>query len=322
MFSFNQSPARIAFMAIAAVCLASPVTACAPASVLADELPEAPPTALTAPTAYADLSGDQIAYRSFGSGPPVLLLNRLRGTLDTWDPLFLDTLATSHRVIIVDYPGVGYSSGDFPETIAATSAFVEDFAVATGLEEFVLLGWSWGGLAAQAYMLDQPERVSHLVLIGTAPPGKDQLPLEQVFLDLAFKPVNDLADEEVLFFEPSSPESVRAAKESHDRIYSRPGVAEKIPSTEAEIMAYLAVATEFKDDVAGRRDQIMTTRKPVLVITGDNDPSARAENWLAMVNQTASINMVVYPETGHAPQHEHVDFTVAIIEAFLQSASE
>lgn len=46
--------------------------------------------ALTAETQYAKIDNKQIAYRTFGSDTPILLANRFRGTLDTWDPLFLD----------------------------------------------------------------------------------------------------------------------------------------------------------------------------------------------------------------------------------------
>ena len=278
-------------------------------------------TAATAQTEYVEVDGQPIAYRSFGCGRSILLINRLRGTLDTWDPLFLDTLAATCNVITVDYPGIGYSSGAFPANMKEASDFVGSFAEALDLERFVLLGWSWGGLVAQAVMIDRPERVTHLVLIGTAPPGKGQMPVEQAFLERAFKPVNDLADEAVLFFEPDSPTSMRTAKQSHDRIYARPGVTERIPSTEREIKAYLSVAAEFREDEAGRRQRLLETDKPVLVITGDNDPSARAENWLALVNKTRSVSTVVLPETGHAPQHQHPALTVAMVETFLHYAA-
>ena len=66
-------------------------------------------TASTATTQYVEVDGIRIAYRSIGAGSPLVLLTRMRGTLDTWDPLFLDQLAVTHRIITVDYPGTGYS---------------------------------------------------------------------------------------------------------------------------------------------------------------------------------------------------------------------
>ena len=42
---------------------------------------------------------------STGSGDPVILLNRFRGTLDTWDPAFVAALARRHRVVMFDSLG-------------------------------------------------------------------------------------------------------------------------------------------------------------------------------------------------------------------------
>ena len=58
--------------------------------------------ALTTETQYATIDNKQIAYRKIGSGTPIILANRFRGTLDTWDPLFLDLLAESNTVVTFD----------------------------------------------------------------------------------------------------------------------------------------------------------------------------------------------------------------------------
>ena len=71
-------------------------------------------TKQTTETLYADIDGLQIAYRKFGSGDPIIFANRFRGTLDTWDPLFLELLAEKNTVVQFDYPGIGYSEGELP----------------------------------------------------------------------------------------------------------------------------------------------------------------------------------------------------------------
>jgi hypothetical protein len=62
------------------------------------------------------------------------------------------------------------------------------------------------------------EVISHAVLVGTAPPGPERAAIQQVWLERALKPINDLDDEEILFFEPKSESSRRAARMSRDRI--------------------------------------------------------------------------------------------------------
>ena len=59
-------------------------------------------------------------YRRFGptGGVPLLLFMRFRGTIDHWDPLFLDLLAERHDVIVFDNVGIGHTPGLAPATIA------------------------------------------------------------------------------------------------------------------------------------------------------------------------------------------------------------
>jgi pimeloyl-ACP methyl ester carboxylesterase len=277
-------------------------------------------TASTAPNQFVEVVDDRIAYRDIGHGTPMVLLTRMRGTLDTWDPLFLDELAKSNRVITVDYPGIGYSEGTMPAEIGDIAGFVAAFADSLGLDRFVLAGWSWGGTVAQTFLVEHPGRASHAILMGTAPPGKGAVPIQQAFLDRAFEPVNDLDDEIVLFFEPASTNSRAAARASHDRIYARPGVTERIPSTPGEIQAYLAAAATYHEDLPGRLDKLKKTRTPILVISGDNDISTAVENWFALNRQLPNAHLIVYPESGHAPQHQYPELAAAQIALFQRLA--
>jgi pimeloyl-ACP methyl ester carboxylesterase len=273
-------------------------------------------TAARAPNQFVEIEGNRIAYRSIGHGSPMIVLNRMRGTLDTWDPLFLDELAKSNRVITVDYPGIGYSTGTLPTDIGQVADFVAAFADAIKVDRFVLTGWSWGGTVAQAFLVEHPGSATHAVLIATAPPGKGGVPIQQAFLDRAFRPVNDLDDEIVLFFEPRAAVSRAAAKTSHDRIYARPRVADRIPSKPAEIQAYLSAASTYREDTAGRLAKLMAVRTPILIISGDNDISTAVENWFALKGRIPNAHLIVYPESGHGPQHQYPELAAAHIALF------
>lgn len=274
-------------------------------------------SAATAETRYATVNGDRLAYRRFGTGSPIVLANRMRGTIDTWDPLFLDSLARHHTVITFDFPGAGYSDGALPDDIGKVAIVIDDFANAIGLDRFAILGWSWGGTAAQALLLEKPDRVTHAILVGTNPPGPVQIPLQPIFIERAVKPVNDAADDEVLFFEPKSEFSRSAAKASRERIYARPGVVSKIPATPEKFQAYFTAAAGFHSDTPGRRTGMTQTRVPILVISGDNDPSTAGQNWFPLIGQMRNAQFVFYSETGHGPQHQYPELTADYITDFL-----
>ena len=275
-------------------------------------------TAVAAITQYVEIDGNKIGYRSMGSGEPLILLTRMRGTLDTWDPLFLDQLAQTHRVITLDYPGTGYSAGTLPTDLGQLAAFVNTFASKVGVTRFAVLGWSWGGIVSQAVLMRYPEMVSHAVLVGTAPPGPERAEIQQIWLERATKPINDLNDEEILFFEPKSESSRRAAKLSRDRIYARPDVVSKIPATQSEFQAFFKAADAFRVDTVGLRRQLTKSRVPMLILCGDNDPSVPATNWYPLIGQIPRAQLIVLPESGHGPQHQYPELSAKYIVDFLR----
>lgn len=269
-------------------------------------------------TQFADIAGRKIAYRSIGEGNPIILINRFRGTLDTWDPLFLDLLAEKHQVITFDYSGIGYSTGKLPTDIKEVAKDVKDLADFLKIKKAILMGWSYGGLVTQAATHQYPELVTHTILLGTGPIGKRVVPLDQSFLDHALKPINDFNDEVILFFEPESEESKKAAKASHDRIGKRIDVS-KIPSTMEVFQLYFAGGEGAAEDKDNFRDKLKTTKTPILIISGDHDTSFAVENWYPLTRQLPTSQLIVLPQTGHAPQHQNIPLVVNYIDNFIQN---
>ena len=68
--------------------------------------------AVNSKTKFIEVNEQRFAYRSIGTGLPIILLNRFRRTLDTWDPSFLGGLAVTFNVITIDYSGIGLSTGN------------------------------------------------------------------------------------------------------------------------------------------------------------------------------------------------------------------
>jgi pimeloyl-ACP methyl ester carboxylesterase len=276
-------------------------------------------SATTVKTAFAEIAGKKIAYRTLGNGNPVILCNRFRGILDSWDPLFLDQMAKKFKVIIFDYTGIGLSSGVLPVEIATVAEDVKDLATFLNLPKFALAGWSYGGTVAQTFAVHYPDLVSHLILMGTKLPGKNEFPSEDIFFTHALKPVNDLADETVLFFEPASKSSRKAAKRSHKRIAERIEDLD-IPVPEETFKRYLDGVNDYTLDTSDIRGQLGTLSIPILVISGDHDIVFPVENWYAMTRKLTNMFLLVLPQTGHGPHHQHPKLTTKYIRSFIKSA--
>jgi len=277
-------------------------------------------TAVDAPTQFAESNGRRLAYRSIGAGEPIILCNRFRGILDTWDPAFLDGLAQSFRVITFDYSGLGRSTGHASYDPRALANDANDLADALGLDTVIIGGWSLGGLAAQTMAAAHPGRVSHAVLIGTGPPGPVAHPVEQLFYDTALKPVNDLADETILFFEPISESSRKAARQSHDRIAARVrDLSVPIPPEVYLRLLQENAGPDIFPDRSRVRDFLASTTMPVLVVSGDHDIVFPIENWFARVREMPTTQVICLPRAGHGPQHECPAAVVDYITTFIRT---
>jgi len=127
--------------------------------------------AFSARVHHVRAGGTRIAWYERGHGAPLVLLMGTGSTMSEWDPALLRLLAPHHRLILFDYPGVGFSGRwhgrSFDSLANATGAFMG----AIGLKRADVLGWSMGGFVAQRLVIDHPGRVSRLVLAGTNPGG-------------------------------------------------------------------------------------------------------------------------------------------------------
>lgn len=277
--------------------------------------------AVSAKTKFAETGGRKIAYRSIGKGLPIILVNRFRGNLDTWDPAFLDGLASTFNVITIDYSGIGLSTGVCTSDVYEMAKDVKDIAEALRLTKIIMAGWSLGGMVAQAVMTLYPELVSHVILIGTSPPIKSNGVSEKLFWERALKPVTDLDDGIVLFFEPQSESSKNAAKLSFGRIAKRTENLDNPVSNQCYSNQQKAI-DEFREDKKGTLAKLQSSKIPILVFMGDHDIGFPVENWYRLVGTLPSTQLIVMPQAGHGPQHQYPDLTAKYIASFIEKSEE
>ncbi|MEQ8294727.1 MAG: alpha/beta hydrolase [Roseovarius sp.] len=278
--------------------------------------------ALHASTQLIETEGRTLAYRSVGEGIPVVLCTRFRATLDDWDPGFLDALAGhGFRVITFDYSGFGRSTGRMSYNPAEMAADPLDLIRGLGLKDVVLGGWSIGGMAAQVAMVQAPDLIRALVLIGTTPPGELVKMAEPLFYELAGKEVNDFEDVVGLFFQPRSEASRAAAARSQARIEARMEAMPDDRSPPVPIEFARARIAGGPANPAFPAPQVLealkTTRVPILHIGGDHDIIFPVENWYALNGLLPTTTLVTYPAAGHGPQHQHPELSAAIIAGFV-----
>ena len=76
------------------------------------------------------------------------------------------------NVLALDLPGHCRSGGDAPATVEEAADFIRALLDAAGVQRAALVGHSWGSLIAMETAARLKDRISHLVLVGTAFPMK------------------------------------------------------------------------------------------------------------------------------------------------------
>lgn len=275
---------------------------------------------------FLEINGARLRVRTAGpeKAPAIFLLHGGRGIGDmTSEWTAYNGLSDTYRVIAYDQRGCGQSSVTHPMTFEQLTDDLETlrqhFCGADG--QIILQGGSFGGMIALTYAVRYPERLSHLILRGTAPSHHHEAEAIQIFksrLDRAPSASARMVD---LMFstEVSSDEELRLIWFALQPLYF-----EKFdPDAALTATANLSVHAEshnalFRDKTYDLRDQLEQIIVPVLAFCGEKD-------WICPPSQTQLIGRScpngqawLVPGANHACHLEKTDQVVAKIRDFLE----
>jgi pimeloyl-ACP methyl ester carboxylesterase len=135
---------------------------------------------------YLDVNGHKTYCYTGGkpfdaAKPTVVFIHGVLNDHSVW--IFQTRYLANHgwNVLAVDLPGHCKSAGEAPSSVEEAADFVTALLDAAGVRRAALVGHSWGSLIALEAASRLKERVSHLVLVGTAFPMK----VSQALLDAA-----------------------------------------------------------------------------------------------------------------------------------------
>jgi pimeloyl-ACP methyl ester carboxylesterase len=118
---------------------------------------------------FVTVDGLKLRYVEAGSGPALLLLHG--ASLGSSADVFLRNLPplakAGFRAIAFDFPGFGLSDTPSDHSAQYRRASILKFMDALGLDKAALIGHSQSGGPAIQTALQAPDRVSHVVVLGT-----------------------------------------------------------------------------------------------------------------------------------------------------------
>lgn len=108
-----------------------------------------------------------LAIQQFGQGADLVFIHGWGANSRLWR-LWIESHFADYRITLIDLPGHGQS----PQLNVADEQVLDawlEAIVAVMPDSSILVGWSLGGLLAQAIALRYPEHVEGLVLMATSP---------------------------------------------------------------------------------------------------------------------------------------------------------
>lgn len=244
---------------------------------------------------------------------PVVFLHRFRGTLDDWDPAFVDELAKTRHVILFSDAAVGSSTGTPAKDVDEKARNAASFARKLGYEQIDVLGFSMGGFVCQAIAMLEPKLVRKVIVIGTGPGGNaETAPPTDIVFDIALRQTYAFEDVRYLFFAEGREQETQAYM---DRIAIRkdrePVVGEQVIGTMVELIS------AFMGGQTDHYSRLGQLKQPVLIISGDRDPFFPLKNTWLLYRQLENARVAVYPLAGHAAHQQHPTEVAALVENFL-----
>ena len=121
---------------------------------------------------HVPVPGGQLYLREVGDGPTVVVLHGGPDFNHNYLLPELDRLAGGMRLVYYDQRGRGKSSPGVAADAVTLESEIDDLDKLRqhfGLDAIALLGHSWGAVLAMEYATRHPSRVSHLILLNTAP---------------------------------------------------------------------------------------------------------------------------------------------------------
>jgi pimeloyl-ACP methyl ester carboxylesterase len=219
------------------------------------------------------------------------------------------------NVLAVDLPGHCRSEGEAPETVEAAAEFIAALLDAAGVKTAALVGHSWGSLIALEAAARLKERVSHLVLVGTAFPMK----VSAVLLDTSLtNPMKAL--EMINIFSRNTLAPPPSALGPGTWVYGASmALGRRVLASNPRVNVF---HRGFKacDSYAGGEAAIAAITCPVLFVLGAQDQMTQPKAAQSLIDKARSSGkrmQVVRLPVGHHQMWETPDATLFALRDFL-----
>ena len=275
-----------------------------------------------------------IAYKVFGKGDPILLINGASDGMNAWDPSLLKPLSSNHTVIVFDPRGIGNTTiGSKPYTPSTLANDTTGLMDVLKIPKAGVMGYSLGSYIAQQVTMMHPDKVNSLILIGSSCGGKDHTPKPPEFIKLQSDIVNEgqnhiptsHAQMQALNVASLGQGWVRLHPESSqipENITSLQQLKPGLPPEVANDQNIVGKWWEANPTGSGACGVLAKLDKPTLVITGTDDNFYQPHvNSLKIAEKIPGAWLVQIKDAGHAVVDQYPAEVGKIMNTFLSTST-
>lgn len=263
---------------------------------------------------YVQAGDVRIHYNEIGSGYPIIGIHGAGPGATSWSNFKqnIPALAENHRLILLDMPQYGKSDKMVIEggRLTFVSRVFRKVMDELGIEKAHFIGNSMGGQVAIKLAIDSPERVDHLVIIGSTPIG------QSIFCPMPLEGIKMIGN----FYKGEGPslEKMRALIET--LLYDSSFLTEETlqeryaAATQPDVVRIMTNARPGREDLW---DQIREVKAKTLVVWGMDDRFGALDIGLLMTRHFQDAEMHIFTRCGHWAQVEHAEaFNKLVLDFF------
>lgn len=251
--------------------------------------------------------------KDFNPAQPTVVL--IHGVLCDHSVWALQSRYLAHHgwnVLAIDLPGHCKSAGTPPASVQEAAAFIQALLDAQGVERAALVGHSFGSLIALQAAANMGERISHLVMVGTAYPMK----VSPALLDASLnQPEKALHMTNVFSRATLAPPSGAGSWVFGASL----ALGRRVLASNKTVNLFHTGFNACNNYDQGLQAMAAVTC-PVLMVLGENDQMTMPKNAQSLVQQAKEAGQplqVVMIPNGHHQMSESPNETLVALKAFL-----
>jgi pimeloyl-ACP methyl ester carboxylesterase len=257
-----------------------------------------------------------VYYHEAGSGYPLICLHGGGPGASGWSNFqsnFHD-LSTHHRTILMDLPQYGKSDKPTIKNnwLAFCAGVLRNFMDSLGIQKAHFIGNSMGGQAAIKLAIDNPDRIDHLVVIGSTPVKTT------VFQPMPLEAIKNI----VTYYEGEGPSPAKMRQLLGSLVYSSSFVTEELVQERFEASNGPDVVRLFKNYFPPLEDlyfELDRVRAKTLIVWGQDDRAGAIDVGLLMLRRFQDARMIIFSKCGHWAQVEHAAEFNRVVLDFLKA---